>query len=139
MEIQMRTSIRINNGINLNSKDIILTGQEQGRFAKDNINKKPKVDISELWKKSIAAIPHKCTVLGVEEEAAAAFMIATIEGAIPTVSGSVEAFKPDNFGDNFDKNFGEYLYHGISGVHTGAKRSHSAYAEAALKRRKKTI
>ena len=113
----MSTSIKIRKNINMSSKNIVFKGAETGKFAKSHVGKRPKVNMGKAIKLALNSIPATNVVTGDIFQIAKMNMVKRILGSISVVAGSQELFKPENLGENTERNFGENVYHKTSGVH----------------------
>jgi len=119
---KMSTSIKIRKNINMSSKNIVFKGAETGKFAKSHVGKRPKVNMGKAIKLALNSIPATNVVTGDIFQIAKMNMVKRILGSISVVAGSQELFKPENLGENTERNFGEKVYHETSGVHEGTKQ-----------------
>lgn len=117
-----KTSLRIKRNIDISSNKTVFIGSETGEYAKSQINKLPKVDMSRAWHAALGSIPSIAVIKGTEAEAVKIYLAQVALGSIPVVVGSSEAFNPVNWKNgNVNTLFADSLYRGaISGVHTGA-------------------
>ena len=118
----MSTSIKIRKNINMSSKNIVFKGAETGKFAKSHVGKRPKVNMAKPIKLALNSIPATNVVTRDVFQIAKMNVISRILGSISVVAGSQELFKPENLGENTERNFGEKVYHETSGVHEGTKQ-----------------
>ena len=126
----MSTSIKVSKDINMSGEDIVFIGTETGEFAETNIEDTRKVNMAGPMELALNTIPATNVVTGDIFQLAKMNFTSRILGSTSTVVGSHELFKPENLGENTEKNFGESAYHTNSGVHERKNQEVLTFAAA---------